>query len=194
MEELTNRSYIDVLMPIKEGRFIPQEVLEGLIRQDIPFRLWTSTAVSDGDYAKARNHIKQYACSNSYSLMLDNDIILPGGALSMMIAFLNIHADYAAVALRKQSSISHRPSEPIIADEPDHVDMSCVLFRTNELLSLNFAYPGGDSQTRQGCECFKACQDIRDAGKRIGFIRGINAEHIHDTEQTHPARPRGDWR
>lgn len=181
-------------MPIKEGRFIPQEVLEGLVRQNIPFRLWTSTAVSDGDYAKARNHIKQYACSSSYSLMLDNDIILPGGALSTMIAFLDIHADFAAVALRKQSSISQKPSDPVIADEPDHVDMSCVLFRTNELLALNFAYPGGDPQTRQGCECLKACQDIRDAGKRIGFVRGINAEHIQNTEKPRSARPRGDWR
>ncbi len=175
---------IDVLMPTKEGRFIPEAVLQGLLRQNISFRLWVSTVVSDGDYAKARNHIKQYAYSEPYVLMLDNDIILPEGGLDAMMKFLDSHEDFAAIALRKgQAFESEEPSDPPMAEEPEHINMSCVLFRTAELKSLTFGYPGGaDFQRRSGCECIKACQDIRAIGKRIGFIQGIAAGHIYDTE------------
>ena len=54
---------IDVIMPVKEGRFIPQEVLDALLAQGIPFRLFVSTRISDGDYPAARNNVKQYGRS-----------------------------------------------------------------------------------------------------------------------------------
>ena len=184
---------IDVLLPTKEGRFIPEAVLQGLLQQNISFRLWVSTAVSDGDYAKARNHIKQYAYSEPYVLMLDNDIILPESGLDVMMRFLDSHEDFAAIALRKEQAFESREiSDPPIAEEPEHVDMSCVLFRTVELKSLTFSYPGGsDFQKRSGCECIKVCQDIRAKGKRIGFIQGIAARHIYDTEMFSLIRSKG---
>lgn len=189
---------IDVLMPTKEGRFIPRQVLQGLLDQRVPFRLWISTVVSNGDHAKARNHIKQYAHSKPYVLMLDNDIILPKGALNAMMRFLDAHEDFAAIALRKGQvpGYSGRSSDELIAEEPEHVDMSCVLFRTVELKALTFGYPGSpDLQKRSGCECIKACQDIRAGGKRIGFLQGIIAGHLYDTEFSSLSRlKRRDWR
>ena len=171
-----------VLMPTREGRFIPQEVLEGLVSQRLPFRLLVSTAVSDGDYAAARNHIKHYAASGPYVLMLDNDVVLPDNALHLMVQFLRHHEDFAAIALAKYTYARSEPVMPLDAEEPGHVDMSCVLFRTDALLALTFGYPGQDPGNRQGCECLKACQDIRDKGQRIGFLKGVAAKHIYDTE------------
>lgn len=181
--------YIDVLMPTKEGRFIPQAVLESLLHQNIPFRLWVSTAVSNGDYAKARNNIKQYAHSQPYALMLDNDVILPEGAIDTMMKFLDTYEDFAAIALKKYDSESGQSPDFLMAEEAEHIDMSCVLFRAEELLALVFSYPSGDFPRRQGCECSKACQDIRQSGKRIGFIRGLAARHIYDTEISRLTRP-----
>lgn len=156
--------YIDVLMPTKEGRFIPQAVLEGLLRQNIPFRLWVSTSVSDGDYAKARNNIKQYAHSQPYTLMLDNDVVLPEGAIDTMMKFLDTHEDFAAIALKKYDSESGQSPDLLMAEEAEHVDMSCVLFRAEELLALVFSYPSGDFPRRQGCECSKACMIFASRG------------------------------
>jgi hypothetical protein len=173
---------LDVLMPTKEGRFIPQSVLEGLLGQQLPFRLWVSTTVSDGDYAKARNHIKQRAHSHPYVLMLDNDVVLPEGALGAMMRFLDTQADFVAIALQKGHLESGGLSNSLQADEPMHVDMSCVLFRTEDLLRLTFRYPGDQRERRQGCECLQACQEIRGRGKRIGFLKGITAQHLDYTE------------
>jgi hypothetical protein len=47
-------------MPVEEGRFIPHEVIEGILKQDYPVRLWVSTKCFDRDCAAARNHIKRY--------------------------------------------------------------------------------------------------------------------------------------
>ena len=142
-------NHVDVLMAIKEGRFIPQKVLAGLASQNMPLRLWASTMVSDGDYAKARNHIKEYAQPGSYALMLDNDMILPDGILRAMTEFLDAHDDFAAIALQKRTSKPAGFSEPLVIDERDHVDMSCVLFRSDDLLALTFAYPVYDRSRNQ---------------------------------------------
>jgi hypothetical protein len=83
---------IDVVMPVKEGRFIPQDVLTALLAQGIPFRLFISTKVSNGDYPAVRDNIKQYGRS-SMVLMLDNDVVLPEKALYQMICFLKEHPE-----------------------------------------------------------------------------------------------------
>lgn len=51
MDSKMTDELIDVVMPIEEGQFIPHEVIEGILRQDYPVRLWVSTKYSDGDYA-----------------------------------------------------------------------------------------------------------------------------------------------
>ena len=99
---------IDIVMPMKEGRYIPHEVLTGLLRQGIPFRLFVSTKVSNGDFPAVRNNIKQYGRAE-FVLMLDNDIVLPDGALSKMRAFLQSHAEYAAIGLPKQDFSAMSP-------------------------------------------------------------------------------------
>jgi hypothetical protein len=132
-----SRQIVDIIMPMEEGRFIDQAVLEGILSQNIPFRLWVSTKHSDGNYAAARNNIKRYAYSDLV-LMLDNNIILPKSALNQMLAFLSQHLDYAAIGLPKHHPHAQNDSELLNAP---HVGMSCVLFRRPILESIVFQHP-----------------------------------------------------
>ena len=167
-------------MPIKEGRFIPREVLDALLIQGIPFRLFVSTRVSEGDYPAARNNIKQYGRS-PLVLMLDNDIVLPAGALSRMISFLEEHPEYGAIGLPKQD-FSRLSDEKLL--HAGHVDMSCVLFRQELLSQLTFRWPPpGENAATGGCECGQTCRDLRQMGWEIGFLPGLCAKHIVRTEE-----------
>ncbi len=170
---------IDIVMPMKEGRYVPQEVLDSLLRQGIPFRLFVSTKVSNGDFPAARNNIKQYGRSE-FVLMLDNDIVLPDGALSKMRDFLQSHAEYAAIGLPKQDFTAMSQEWLLHAL---HVDMSCVLFRGEILEQLTFRWPPPDEGAAAGgCECGQACRDLRRMGWEIGFLPGMYAGHIVSTE------------
>lgn len=170
---------IDVLMPVKEGRFIPKEVLDALLTQGIPFRLFVSTKFSNGDYPAARNNIKQYGRS-PLVLMLDNDIVLPKGALSQMMHFLDEHPEYGAIGLPKQD-FRNLDEEALL--HAAHVDMSCVLFRQEVLFQLTFRWPPPDENASTGgCECGQACRDLRRMGFQIGFLPGLYAKHIGLTE------------
>lgn len=171
---------IDVVMPLQEGRYISHEVLEGLIRQGISFRLWVSTKVSDGNYAAARNNIKQYGKS-SYILMLDNDIVLPPGAIIKMQQFLDNHPEFAAIAIRKNEPPVPEKEEGVSTSP--HVSMSCVLFRKEILEKITFSIPSWEGRTlpEGGCECAQCCHDIRAMGLEIGFLTGIQAIHLYDT-------------
>ncbi len=170
---------IDIIMPIKEGRFIPQEVLDALLAQGIPFRLFVSTRISRGDYPAARNNVKQYGRS-PLALMLDNDIVLPGESLSRMIRFLEEHPGYGAIGLPKQD-FSRLSDEELL--HARHVDMSCVLFRQEALSELTFRWPPpGEDAATGGCECAQACRDLRRMGWEIGFLLGLCAKHIVRTE------------
>jgi len=170
---------IDVIMPVKEGRFIPQEVLDALLAQGILFRLFVSTRISDGNYPAVRNNVKKYGHS-PLVLMLDNDIVLPEEALSRMIRFLEEHPNYGAIGLPKQDFSSRSHEELLHAR---HVDMSCVLFRQEALSQLTFRWPPPDDDTvTGGCECSQACRDLRRIGWEIGFLPGLHARHIVRTE------------
>lgn len=171
---------LDILMSTEEGRYIPQEVLDGILSQEISFRLWVSTKISGGDYAQARNNIKQYGRTR-FLLMLDNDIILPAGAVKKMIEFLKSHPNYAAIALSKHDWTSS--VKEVIT--PPHVDMSCVLFRKEILDEITFSEPRKEGRQLPepygGCECAQCCFDIRQMGFEIGFLPGLYASHIPDT-------------
>lgn len=161
---------IDVVMPIQEGRYIPLAVLRGLVGQDVVARLWTSTQYSRADFASARNNVKKYGRTDKV-LMLDNDIVLPEGALSRMCQFLNTHKHYAAIALSKRE-------KPVSSDEAidaKHIDMSCVLFRRSMLERITFRQGSGT------CECQGCCDDIRRMGLSIGLLTGVKADHIATT-------------
>lgn len=174
----------DVLMPLREGRAISQEVVDALASQGVPYRLWISTLPTDGT-ADARNHVKRYADTN-YALMLDGDTVLPEGGLRQMIDFLDEHADYGAVGLcRHRNRRFYRVEEWLNAH---HVDMSCVLFRRETLDRITFAdkYNAarvGREKLAGPCECANCCHDIREMGLRIGFVPEVYVEHLN-----HPPR------
>ncbi len=180
MNSNCERLRLDILMPTEEGRFIPQEVLEGMLAQGIPFRLWVSTKVSGGDYAGARNNIKQYGRSE-WILMLDNDLILPAGAIQKMLDFLKAHPGYAAIALAKYPL--GQTNETVI--NAPHVDMSCVLFRKAVFDQITFSEPRKEGRRLPEpygvCECSQCCFDIRQMGLEIGFLTGLHAQHLPDT-------------
>lgn len=171
---------LDILMPTEEGRYIPQEALAGLLSQGISFRLWVSTRISGGNYAQARNNIKRYG-KGRFVLMLDNDVILPPGAVKRMVEFLTSHPRYAAIALTKH--VWESSFEEVIT--PPHVDMSCVLFRKKILDELTFSEPSKDGRQLPepygGCECAQCCFDIRKRGLEIGFLPGLSVHHLPDT-------------
>ena len=170
---------LDIVMPIKEGRYLPHEVLQALLEQEIPFRLFVSTKVSDGDYPAARNNIKQYGKSN-FVLMLDNDVVLPPNGLSQMVEFLETHAEYGAIGIPK-IEFEHRTDEDMRHSE--HVDMSCVVFRREVLEALTFRFPQFQGvQSGGSCECAQACRDIRAIGLEIGFLPHLQAQHLYATE------------
>ena len=51
-------NHLDVLIPMSPERFIPQLVLDHLLIQNIPLRLFFSNAKGDGA-ASARNFVKE---------------------------------------------------------------------------------------------------------------------------------------
>ncbi len=174
---------IDIVMPIQEGRYVPQAALEGILQQGVPFRLWISTRFSEGQYADARNQVKQYGQSK-FVLMLDNDIVMPPGTLKQMVEFLGAHPDYGAIALCKHPSLGLETEEAFL--HATHVDMSCVLFRQEILDEITFvdgrnAGKLGRTQLAGQCECSNCCYDIRQMGLEIGFLPNIYAQHLQHT-------------
>jgi len=172
---------LDIVMPIEEGRYIPQEVLEGMLHQDLPFRLWVSTRFYNGQYVDARNQVKRYGTS-PYVLMLDNDIVMPSGSLKQMISFLDSHPTYGAIALCKHSGLRFDTDDGFL--HAHHVDMSCVLFRKGTLDRITFvdaqsAGKAGRANLVGQCECANCCHDIRQMGLEIGFLPHIYVRHLH---------------
>ncbi|MBN2326338.1 MAG: hypothetical protein JXR73_04225 [Candidatus Omnitrophica bacterium] len=167
---------IDIVMPIEDGRHIPQAVLESIIFQNLPFRLWITTQFNQRRISDARNHVKQYAISYRV-LMLDNDIILPHNALKKMNQFLDEQPHFAAIALSKNRKF--HVDDPVIVES--HVDMSCVLFRRNILNKLKFR----DTRFEENpcCQCIFMCEDIRALGFEIGFLNHYYARHIQNTNK-----------
>ena len=174
---------LDIVMPVEEGRFIPPEVLDGILRQGVPFRLWVSTRYGDRQVADARDQVKRYGQS-PHVLMLDNDIVLPPDGLKRMSDFLDAQPGFGAIALCKHPSLPFADDDAYL--NAFHVDMSCVLFRKDVLDRLTFvdarnANRAGREQLAGLCECANACADIRATSLRIGFLPRLYAEHLHPT-------------
>lgn len=162
--------FLDVLMPVQEGRFIHSEVMRSLCNQNVKMRLWTSTLVSNGDTASARNQVKQYGQSD-YILMTDNDLVLPDDAVERMVRFLDNQSDFGAIALSKK----HIP-DPALGEVEvlTHIDAGPVMWRKEVFDKITYQFRGS-------CECMASCEDIRALGYEIGFLTGIYAKHIVDT-------------
>jgi len=175
---------IDIVMPLREGRDIAEDVLRGVAGQDRPIRLWIGAQPTDGT-ADARNAVKAYG-RTPYVLMLDADIVLLDGVLGRMSDFLDQHPAYGAIGLcRHTARRFFRRDEWLKAH---HVDMSCVLFRRDVLSSITFADKYNASRVGReklagGCECANACYDIRRMGLQIGFLPEVYVRHV-----PHPPR------
>jgi len=183
-DEGDDRPRLDVVMPVKEGRFIHSKVLASIENQGFNTKLWVSTLHSAGNIALARNQVKQYATTD-YTLMHDNDIILPPGILTDMISFLETNSNFGAVAVSKK----HVPDPAIGKVEVvGHVDSGPVMWRTNLLHQIEYR---GYTEDCPQCECLGYCADLRAMGYEVGFLTGVIAEHIDhtETETFHPAMP-----
>lgn len=167
---------LDIAMPLQDGRYLPQTVLASIEAQNIPYRLWTSTQFSNGEYAAARNHVKDLALQGKspYILMTDNDLVFPAGAFEAMLMWLEGHSDFGAIALSKHA----HPDDPQATEvvEPTHVDAGPVMFRREVYEQVQYSNDGGL------CECQAMCNTLRDKlGVRIGFLSGFKVLHIHET-------------
>ena len=89
-----------------------------------------------------------------------------------MCKFLDTHTEFDAIAISKKHVPDPRLGEVEIAA---HVDAGPVMFRLEALQKLKYQYRGQ-------CECMAMCQDIRAAGKEIGFLTGTVALHIENTK------------
>lgn len=156
-------------MAVQDGRFIDEQVLQSLLDQECPIRLWVTTRDDNRNAAGARTRVKRYGTS-PYVLMMDNDIILAKESIKRMVEFLEKNENYAAIAISKHQ-VPEGPNEVTI--QP-HIDSAPVLWRLEDLQKITFEY-------RTQCECMAACEDIRNMGKEIGFLNGIRATHIVNT-------------
>lgn len=174
IEVVMDNQTIDVLMPCQEGRYINQKTTQSLDRQGYKWRLWVSTLHSNGNHHDARNQVKDYG-NSSYVFFLDNDLELPDHALKAMVHFLMQpeNQQVASVAIRRVelNDNAHYGEYDGTADYPNHVGMSCNLWRREVLQQMTF-------EKRGGCECKAMCEDLRNIGYEIGILRGPTCKHL----------------
>ena len=167
--------YLDILIPCAPNRYLPQEVLDSLITEELPCRLFFGNTVGNNHLAKARNAVKDLwqkdPEKSKYCLMTDNDLILPHGSIQSMVKFLDQNPDFGAIGLEEKESPLIPETE---ATEPTHVDSGPTLWRNDLFQQIRYHH-------NDGCDCQGACNDLRKMGYRIGFIGSWHCNHIDDT-------------
>ena len=165
--------YLDVLIPMSPDRYFPQLVMDHLLVQGFPLRLFFSNVKGDGA-ASARNFVKAMWSHNKnpskYVLATDNDLILPRDSVQAMITFLDENEDFGAIAL-------HRNHTPDTVEESPHVNAGPVLFRSSILKQITY-------HNDSGCECQGMTNDVRNLGYRIGYLGGYQYDHIEQTRRS----------
>ena len=167
-------------MAVQEGRFIPIEVLEGLHKQNVNFKLWVSTRDDGNQAAGARNRVKQYATSK-YLLTMDNDLVLEPYSIKKLVTFLDRNPNFGAIAINKYR-VPPGNGEAIVES---HIDSAPVLWRLELLKKITYEYrvqKDHEGKDYIGCECLAAGQDVRAMGYEIGFLTGIRCHHIKETK------------
>lgn len=168
--------YLDIIIVCSPDRYFPQLVMDHLLIQDIPIRLFFSNVKGDGA-ASARNFAKEMWQNNPnrshYILMSDNDIVLPRGSLQAMIRFLDQHPDFGAISLHRHEAEQLPETE---ASEPSHVNAGPVLFRTEVYDQMTY-------HNNDGCECQGMSNDVRKLGYRIGYLGSWKYDHIDRTKR-----------
>ena len=163
---------IDILVPISPERFLPQRVFDSWLIQNHKFRFFMTNVIGDSA-AQARESVRQMWLANEpsapYVLASDNDIILNHGTLDVMIQFLEENEDFGAIGLQ-------RGQAPNLTIEPNHVSAGPVLFRPEILRQIEY-------HNNDGCECLGMSNDVRNLGKRIGFLANVSYQHIETTNR-----------
>ena len=177
--------YLDIIIACSPDRYFPQLVMDHLLIQDIPIRLFFSNVKGDGA-ASARNFAKEMWKNtpgrSRYVLMSDNDIILPRGSLPAMIRFLDQHPDFGAISLHRHEAEQLPETE---ASEPSHVNAGPVLFRTEVYDQMTY-------HNNDGCECQGMSNDVRKLGYRIGYLGSWKYDHIDRTKRNDLGGPPAD--
>lgn len=165
--------YLDVLMVCSPDRYIPQLVIDHLLIQNIPMRFFISNCKGDGA-ASARNFVKNMwepvENKSKYALMTDNDLLMPKKSVQSMITFLDENPDFGSIAL-------HRNQTPEETIEQPHVNAGPVLFRSEILKQITY-------HNNDGCECQGMTNDVKDLGRKIGYLGGFQYEHIENTRRS----------
>ena len=169
---------IDILIPMSPERFLPQLVLDHILIQNIPFRLFSSNMIGDGA-ANARNFVKDMHSKSPnrsyYTLMTDNDILLPRGSLQAMMDFLEDNPEFGAVGL-------HRNEVPAEVREDSHINAGPVLFVTSIFDQITY-------HNNDGCECQGMTNDVRALDKKIAYLPNVQYEHIERTKRPDYEQP-----
>ena len=165
--------HLDVLIVCSPERFMPQIVLDTILRENIPIRLYFSNAIGSGA-ADARNNVKDMWKNSinrsEFVLMTDNDIFFPAGSINKMIDFLNRNEDFGAIAL-------HRSETPEEVTEPCHINAGPVMFKSEIYEQITY-------HNKAGCECQGFSDDIRKLNYRIGYLDGFQYNHVHRTKRS----------
>ncbi len=168
--------HLDILIPMSPERFFPQVVMDHILIQNIPFRLFFTNAKGDGA-TSARNFVKAMWQSSpdksKYVLMTDNDICLPENLVRSMIEFLDTNEDYGALGVQRGGE---PPISKAEAMESGHINAGPVLFRQEVFEKITY-------HNNDGCECQGMTNDVRKMGSRIGFIGGFTYEHVDRTKR-----------
>src|SRR5262249_35246916 len=118
--------------------------------------------------ARARNEGRRRG-SFPWVMYLDDDVVLGPGCVATLAEELRRRTLFAALAA---DSFGEMSPDALNWDYPVHVRMAATMFRRERLARLQFRWEPGK------CECQCCCDDLRQAGFGIGYLRGAQARHL----------------
>lgn len=163
---------VDVVILSRTAEPLPSLVLDGLSRQrgiDVRLhRVIGSPRETDRHrwetIARGRNEGRQLG-TTPWLMFLDDDVILPAGAIRQLWTAMQGSPAYAALAADyHNASVDGRPTH--------HVAMGATLFRRLVLNRIPFRWEP------RICECRCMCNDLRGLGWGIRYAPGIRAMHL----------------
>lgn len=163
---------VDVLTVLGPGRTIREPVLFALENQGhvaLEHHVVEGTPPLPGErrtdaIARARNRAKWLGNAH-YAMFLDDDVVLPPQAIEKLVFALLFNPRYAAIGIDYQG---FEQSSPWAV----HVAMGAVMFIRPILEQIHFRTEPNK------CECYCCCDDIRRMGYLIGYLPGLQAEHL----------------
>ncbi|MBM3242491.1 glycosyltransferase family 2 protein [Candidatus Poribacteria bacterium] len=168
---------VDVLTVLGPGRTICEPVLSVLENQgdvELKHHIVDGTPMPGererDAIVRARNQAKQLGTAH-YAMFWDDDVVLPPLGIEKLVYTLIFNPRYVAIGIDYQNFIQTSPWTI-------HVAMGAVLFIRPILARIRFRHEPDK------CECLCCCEDIRRMGYCIGYIPGLRAEHLKDTQKT----------